>query len=86
MIRHEALGQEGQAVFPTHSIGLFDALQPLIGLAEKVEDHGAPGQHPAELEEVPEPARMGIAGVAHALGLRRIAEHPGRERRKAQTA
>src|SRR5262249_42823311 len=40
---HQAVCDEGQAVFATYSIGLFDTLEELIGLAEIIEELSANG-------------------------------------------
>ncbi len=76
--RRAALRQEGQAVVATQPIGLFDTIQHLIGLAEIIEELGADGQRPAQIEGVVAPAGMVIRGVDHPRGLLGVAEHPGR--------
>src|SRR5262249_4169462 len=52
-----------KAVFAGHSLAFFDALQQLLRLADVLENQGAIGQTPAQVERMPEPARMGLLGV-----------------------
>jgi len=76
---YQYLCHKRKAVFAAHSLAFFDALQQLLRLADVLEKQRAIGQTPAQVERMPEPARMGQGGVADLYGLLGIAEHPGRK-------
>jgi hypothetical protein len=78
--RHHALRQEGQAVFATDAIRLFEPLQQLVPLAEMIEDLGANGERPAQIEGMPALVGVDILGIVDLYRLLAITEDSGRLR------
>ncbi|WFU74839.1 hypothetical protein [Bradyrhizobium sp. CB2312] len=77
---YQYLCHKRKAVFAGHSLAFFDALEQLLRLADVLENQCAIRQTRAQVERMPDPARMELLGVVDLYGLLGIAAHPGRKR------